>query len=98
MDDALLYLKLAGVPERFTDKQKVSVFVAGHEVETFPIDTNMLVFKKYNIDKDVLGSEKEIEIKLAVDKTFTPSWDKVSKDSRELGVRVYQAYLGKAVD
>jgi hypothetical protein len=97
-DDALLYLKTAGVPERFSDRQKLSVFVGNHEVETFPIESNMPLIKKYNIDKEVLGSTKQIEIKLAVDKTFTPALDKVSKDTRELGVRVYQIYLGKAAD
>jgi hypothetical protein len=97
-DDALLYLKTAGVPERFSDGQKLSVFVGNHEVETFPIDSNMPVIKKYNIDKAALGSDKQIEIKLAVDKTFTPAVDKVSRDTRELGVRVYQVYLGRAAD
>jgi hypothetical protein len=58
----------------------------------------MPVIKKYNIDKAALGSDKQIEIKLAVDKTFTPALDKVSRDTRELGVRVYQVYLGRAAD
>jgi hypothetical protein len=97
-DDALLYLKMAGVPERFPEGQKLSVFVGDHEVETFPIESNMPTIKKYNIDKAALGSAKQIEIKLAVDKTFTPALDKVSGDTRELGVRVYQVYLGKAAD
>lgn len=98
MDDSLLYLKFAGVPERFTDGQKLSVFVGGHEVETLPIESNMPVIKKYNIDKDALGQDKQVEIKLAVDKTFSPASDKVSRDTRDLGVRIFQVYLGKATD
>jgi hypothetical protein len=97
-DDALLYLKVDGVPERFPDGQKLSVFVNDHEVDTFPIQSNQPEMKKYSIDKALLGTGKTVDIKLVADKTFTPASDKVSKDTRELGVRVYQVYLGKASD
>ncbi len=97
-DDALLYLKVDGVPERFSDGQKLTVFIGNREVETFPIQSNQPVMKKYNIDKEMLGSDKQVEIKLVTDKTFSPASDKVSRDTRELGVRVYQVYLGKAAD
>jgi hypothetical protein len=97
-DDSLLYLKVDGVPEHFSEVQKLTVLVGDHEVETFPIQTNMPVMKKYSIDKAYLGTGKMVDIKLVVDKTFTPAADKISRDSRELGVRVYQVYLGKASD
>jgi len=97
-DDALLYLKADGVPERFPDGQKLSVFVNDHEIETFAIQSNQPVMKKYSIDKAILGTAKTVDIKLVPDKTFTPASDKVSRDTRELGVRVYQVYLGKASD
>lgn len=97
-DDSLLYLKVDGVPDRFPDGQKLSVFIGNQEVETFPIESNMPVMKKYNIDKAMLGDEKQVDIRLVADKTFTPASDKVSRDVRELGVRVYQVYLGKATD
>jgi len=97
-EDALLYLKVDGVPEKFPDGQKLTVFVGDHEVETFPIQSNVPVMKKYAVDKSMLGTKKTTDIRLVVDKTFTPASDKVSRDSRELGVRVYQVYLGKASD
>ena len=97
-DDALLYLKVDGVPERFPGGQKLTVNVAGNEVETFPIQSNQPVMRKYSIDKAMLGSEKQVEIKLIADQTFSPASDTVSRDTRELGVRVYQVYLGKAAD
>ncbi len=98
MDDALLYLKVDGVPERFTDGQNLAVFVGPQQIESFHIESNQPTMKKYAVDKGILGTNKSIEIKLVVDKTFTPASDKVSKDTRELGVRVYQLYLGKAAD
>ncbi len=39
-----------------------------------------------------------LELKVEVDKTFRPAEDKVSADTRELGIRVYELYLGKAND
>jgi hypothetical protein len=97
-DDSLLYLKIDGVPERFPDGQKLTVMVGDHEVETFAIQSNQPVMKKYSIDKALLGTGNMVDIKLVVDKTFTPASDKLSRDSRELGIRVYQVYLGKATD
>jgi hypothetical protein len=97
-DDALLYLKVDGVPERFPEGQNLTLSVAGHEVETFRIESNQPVMRKYNIDKETLGTDKQVEIKLVADKTFSPASDKISRDTRELGVRVYQVYLGKASD
>ena len=96
--DALLYLKLDGVPERFSEHQKVTVSVGEHPVDTITIDSNQPVLKKYNLTQDVLGKNKMVDVKLAVDKTFVPANEKGSKDVRELGVRVYQLYLGKASD
>jgi hypothetical protein len=96
--DALLYLKLDGVPERFQDHQKVTLFVGDHPVDTISIDSNQPVLKKYNLSKDMLGTNKMVDVKLVVDKTFVPSSETGSKDMRELGIRVYQLYLGKASD
>ena len=98
VSDALLYVKLDGVPERFTEKQLVTISVADHPVDTIPIESNLPVMKKYTVAKSLLGNGKMVDVKLAVDKTFSPADDKVSKDTRELGIRVYQLYLGKASD
>ena len=97
--DALLYLKVDGVPERFPEAQKLTVSVDGHEIETFSISSNQPVMKKYDVPKSMLGNEKMVDVKLAVDKSFIPaSVEKASRDTRDLGVRVYQLYLGKAID
>jgi len=97
MADALLYFKADGVPERFKEPQMVTLTV-GEWSDTFPINSNQLFLKKYNISKDKLGTDKMLEVKVSVDKTFVPADDKVSADTRELGLRVYELYLGKATD
>ena len=97
--DALLYLKFDGVPERFSSEpQKVTVSIAGHPIDTIPVTSNQPIMKKYNVEKGILSTGKMLEVKLEVDRTFVPADNKVSKDTRQLGVRVYHLYLGKASD
>lgn len=96
--DALLYLKVDGVPERFSEPQKLTVSVGDYVVDTVSITSNQPMMKKYSVPKDKLGSAKLLEVKLSLDQSFVPASDNASKDTRELGVRVYQLYLGKAAD
>jgi hypothetical protein len=96
--DALLYLKADGTPEKFTEPQQVKISVGDHVVDTFLLTSNMPFMKKYNIAKNLLGTDKTLEVKVSVDKTFIPAEDKASSDHRELGIRIYELYLGKAAD
>lgn len=97
--DALLYLKADGNPEYFKDQpQLVTVSVGQNAIDTFPVETNEPFFKKWEVSKAKLGADKMLEIKVSVDRTFVPAEDKVSPDMRELGIRVYELYLGKASD
>jgi hypothetical protein len=99
MSDALLYFKADGNTDRFKDSpQTVTLKVGDNVIDTFPVTTNMPFMKKYNVAKNLLGSNKMLEIKVVVDRTFIPAEDKVSQDTRELGIRVYEIYLGKAAD
>jgi hypothetical protein len=98
MSDALLYFKADGVPERFQIPQMVTLQIGDYVVDSFPINSNQAFLKKYNVSKDKLGTNKMLEVKVIVDKTFIPADDKVSADQRELGLRVYDLYLGKASD
>jgi len=96
--DALLYIKVDGVPERFPEPQKLTVSVGDYVVDVIQITSNQAMMKKYSVPKDKLGSAKMLDVKLSLDKSFVPASDNQSKDTRELGVRVYQLYLGKAAD
>jgi len=96
--DALLYANLDGVPSKFTEPQTVTITVNDHQIDSFKITRNEPEMKKYQVAKNLLGDGKMVDVKVAVDRTFIPADDKTSKDTRELGVRVYQLYLGKASD
>ena len=97
--DALLYFKGDGVPEHFKDSpQTVTLSIGDQMIDTFPIESNQPFMKKYTVPKTKLGDAKMLEVKVSVNKTFTPAEDKVSPDTRELGIRVYDLYLGKASD
>jgi hypothetical protein len=97
--DSLLYFKADGNPEVFKDKpQTVTLKIGDYVVDTFPITENAPFLRKYTIPKDKLGDGKMLEIKVEVDRVFVPATDKVSTDTRDLGLRVYELYLGKASD
>lgn len=96
--DALLYANVDAVPEKFQEPQTVTISVNNHPIDSFRVSGNQPLMKKYPVAKDLLGDNKLVEVKIAVDKTFVPASDKNSRDTRELGVRVYQLYLGKATD
>jgi hypothetical protein len=97
--NALLYFKADGNIDRFgKDPQVVTLKIGDTVIDSFPITSNQPFLKKYPIEKGKLGNGKMLEVKVEVDKTFKPAEDKVSADTRELGIRVYELYLGKAAD
>jgi hypothetical protein len=98
MSNSLLYLKADSVPERFSEKQNVTVKVNDTVMETFPIASNQPFMKKYNVDTKMLGSDKMVDVKVEVDRVWRPADDQASPDTRELGIRIYEIYLGKAAD
>lgn len=97
--DALLYFKGDSNPQFFKGQpQQVTISVGNNVIETFPITSNQPFMKKYEVPKAKLGNDKMLEIKVSVDISFVPAQDNVSADTRELGMRVYELYLGKASD
>ena len=52
------------------------------------------MLRKIALSAAVLGQEDIVELKIAVDKTFVPAQLSPSaKDPRELGVRVFHAFV-----
>src|SRR5207249_3896528 len=97
MADSLLYFKGDGNPDSFKDKpQQVTLSVGDNVIDSFPITTNQTFMKKYQVPKSKLGNDRMLDIKVAVDRSFIPAGSSAAGDKRELGIRVYELYLGKA--
>jgi hypothetical protein len=94
--DAVFYLDLDSPGANLHEAQQVQVILGGQTVDQFTVtpDANRIL-RKMNLPAAQMGNEELGELTLSVDKTFIPA--KISgsnnKDLRELGVRVFQAYV-----
>jgi hypothetical protein len=93
--DATLYLEYDSRPDAFADApQQVTVHAGDQLIERFPVDHTGPRLKRIPIPSEALGTGEMAEIRLDVDRTFTPaSMPAGGKDDRELGIRVYHAFL-----
>jgi hypothetical protein len=93
--DVLLYLEYDGRPDLFTDKpQQVTVSVGQTAIETFPVEGKGILLRKIPLTVAQLGNSDMTEVRLEVDRTFAPAKQAGgSRDSRELGIRVYHAFV-----
>ena len=93
--DVLLYLEYDGRPDLFTDKpQQLTVSVGPAVVATFPVQERETVLRKIPLTAAQLGGGDMVELRLEVDRTFVPAkLPGGSRDSRELGLRVYHAFI-----
>jgi hypothetical protein len=89
--DAMLVLRGSSNPA--VPSQKITVSIDGMSLETFAPDNGEFE-RHYTVKKEWLGTGKDFELVIAVDKTFVPA--KVipgSSDERELGVRISLLYF-----
>lgn len=93
--DVLLYLEYDGRPDLFGDKpQQVTVSVGQTAVETFAVEEKGVQLRKIPLTAAQLGNGDMTEVRLEVDRTFMPTKQAAgSKDNRELGIRVYHAFV-----
>lgn len=93
--DVLLYLEYDGRPDLFADKpQQVTVSVGQTAVETFAVDGPNVTLRKIPLTVAQLGTGDMTELRIEVDRTFVPA--KLAgggRDNRELGIRVYHAFV-----
>jgi hypothetical protein len=63
-------------------------------VESFAADNGGAVLKRIPVTAAQLGEAEQAELRIEVDRTFVPSKQPAGgKDVRELGLRVYHAYV-----
>jgi hypothetical protein len=76
----------------------VDVTVAGERVEQFALNAGDRTLKKIPLKASQFGSADTVEVQIAVDKTYVPATLNAgtNKDPRELGVRVFHAFVQPA--
>jgi len=93
--DAVFYLDLDTVGSVFPEPQTVKVSLGNTPLDEFAIQPKERLLRKIKLSAAQLGSDDMAELHINVDKTFVPSLINASnnKDSRELGVRVFHAFV-----
>jgi hypothetical protein len=92
--DCVFYLDVDHPGTVFQESQRVEVKLGGQPVEEFTLNPKDHALKKIRLTAAQLGTDDTAELQISVDKTFVPAViDAGSKDPRELGVRVFHAFV-----
>jgi hypothetical protein len=92
--DVTFYLHL-DQPGIFSEPQQVSVMLGDQTIDSFTIEPNTELIRKPKITAAQLGPADVIDLKIVVDKAYVPAavTNGANRDPRELGVRVFHAYV-----
>ena len=93
--DALFYLDLDSPGGDYIGAQQVQVSRGPQVVERFTLEPHQRMLRKVTLTAGQLGPDDMAELAISVDKTFVPSQTSAanSKDTRELGVRIFHAFV-----
>jgi hypothetical protein len=92
--DALFYFDLDNPGSAFNEPQTVKVSLGGQVVDEFKLQPKQPELRKISLKAAQLGSDDVSELTISVDKTYVPAVvTSGSKDPRELGVRVFHAFV-----
>jgi hypothetical protein len=92
--DSLFYLDVDNPGSVFNEAQQVTVTLGGAVVDQFTLQPKQPELRKIPLKTAQLGSGDLVELIISVDKTYVPATLITgNKDPRELGVRVFHAYV-----
>jgi hypothetical protein len=93
--DCTFYLHLDNPGSAFTEPQTVQVLLNGEVAEVFTLAPRDPLVKRIRLPGDLMGNGDTVELQIQVDQTYVPALLPAasSRDSRELGVRVFHAYV-----
>jgi hypothetical protein len=93
--DAILFLQLDQPVKGLAEPQRISVRVGATVVDTFTLPVGTRELRRVNLSASQLGADETVEMGIAVDRTFVPATmpEQKSSDHRELGIRVFRAYV-----
>ncbi len=92
--DALLYLEVDR-PGGFPEPQTVTVKLGEAVVDTFALKSGDSLLRRVALSSAQFGEADAVEVQIAVDRTFVPAAlpGAASRDERELGIRVFRAFV-----
>jgi hypothetical protein len=93
--DCVFYLDVDNPGSVFNEAQQVRVSLAGQVVDQFTLNPKEPQLRKIALTAAQVGTADLAELKISVDKTYVPAavQGANSKDPRELGVRVFHAFV-----
>lgn len=92
--EAVFYLDLDSPNKELHGPQQVQVVMGGETVEQFTLAPDVRELHKIKLAPRLMGDAELSELQILVDSTFTPqALNSASKDPRELGVRVFHAFV-----
>jgi hypothetical protein len=98
--DVVLFLQADQPVAALPVPQQVEVRLGSAAVDHFPVPPGQRILRRIPITAAQLGTADTVAMTVAVDQTFTPAAvpQLKSSDARELGIRVFRAYLQPAVE
>lgn len=93
--DAVLYFEVDSPNPELHGDQAVQIVIGGKVLDQFTLKPTDRLLKKVPLPAAQMGAADMAELQIVVDKTFIPSQVSggTSKDPRELGVRVFHAFV-----
>lgn len=92
--DTELVLELDQPIASLTHGQQVEIHAAGAVIDRFTLAGGARTVRRVRVSRAQLGEQQTVSFDLTVDDTFVPARDlEGSSDQRELGVRLFHAYL-----
>lgn len=96
--DSILFLQLDNPGQSATAATQVEVRIGDQMIATVPVVSEDASVRKIPLTGAQLGSGDMVEVRLVADRTFVPTLEPGAKsnDTRELGVRVFHAFVQPA--
>ena len=92
--DSVFYFDVDNPGSVFNEPQQVRITMADQVVDEFTLKPKQPELRKVPLKADQLGTGDVSELVVTVDKTYVPAVvNSSSKDPRELGVRVFHAFV-----
>ena len=95
MRDVLLFLQCDQPVHDIGEPQRVELRIGDKVIDQFALPPGPRELRKVDLTAAQLGAGETVEVTVAVDKSFVPATitQLKSSDTRELGIRVFRAYV-----